>query len=101
MKLDRAIYKKYPSHKYSNMKIEMKVAAVVVTYNRLALLQQCVQHLLEGTAPCDILLVDNASTDGTKDWAHLLVQKNVRVQYRNTGKTLAARVASMSACAGL
>lgn len=66
----------------------MKVAAVVVTYNRLALLQQCVQHLLESTAPCDILLVDNASTDGTGDWAHQLAQKDARVQYCNTGENL-------------
>lgn len=63
----------------------MKVAAVVVTYNRLALLQQCVQHLLDGTVSCDILLVDNASTDGTEDWARHLAQENPHILYRNTG----------------
>lgn len=66
----------------------MRIAAVVVTYNRLALLQQCVQHLLEETVLCDILLVDNASTDGTEEWAHQLAQADARVQYRNTGKNL-------------
>lgn len=35
----------------------MKVCAIVVTYNRYALLHQ--------STPVDILLIDNASTDGT------------------------------------
>lgn len=37
----------------------MKIAAVVVTYNRLELLKQCVQRLLAQSVPCDVLLVDN------------------------------------------
>ena len=44
------------------------VAAVVVTYNRLELLRQCVEALRAQTAVCDILIVDNASTDGTALW---------------------------------
>ncbi len=49
---------------------EMKspVAAIVVTYNRLELLRQCVEALRAQTAACDILIVDNASTDGTAQW---------------------------------
>ena len=47
---------------------ENRVAAVVVTYNRLALLQKCIEHLLDQTLPCDILVVNNASTDGTTSW---------------------------------
>ena len=42
------------------------VLAVVVTYNRLELLKKCVSALEAQTAGCDILLVDNASTDGTE-----------------------------------
>ena len=45
-----------------------KILAVVVSYNRLALLQQCLQALLGQTAACDTLVVDNASTDDTKAW---------------------------------
>lgn len=60
------------------------VAAVVVTYNRLALLQQCIAHLKAQTVPCDILLIDNASTDGTGAWA--AGQKEI--QYYNTGANL-------------
>ena len=42
------------------------VAAVVVTFNRSRLLLECLQALLTQTRPIDrIILVDNASTDGT------------------------------------
>lgn len=45
-----------------------KVAAVVVTFNRKALLLECLNALLKQTYPVDrIYLVDNASTDGTPD----------------------------------
>lgn len=45
-----------------------RTAAVVVTYNRLALLQKCIEKLHGQTQPCDILVVDNASDDGTAPW---------------------------------
>jgi rhamnopyranosyl-N-acetylglucosaminyl-diphospho-decaprenol beta-1,3/1,4-galactofuranosyltransferase len=42
------------------------VAAVVVTYNRSRLLLECLDALLRQTRPVDkIVLIDNASTDGT------------------------------------
>jgi len=42
------------------------VAAVVVTYNRRQLLTRCLDGLLAQTKPVDkIILIDNASTDGT------------------------------------
>ncbi len=45
----------------------MKVAAVVVTYNRKDLLRECLQALLNQTRPLDeIIVIDNASTDGTE-----------------------------------
>jgi rhamnopyranosyl-N-acetylglucosaminyl-diphospho-decaprenol beta-1,3/1,4-galactofuranosyltransferase len=44
------------------------VAAVVVTFNRKTLLIKCVDQLLSQSRPLDkIILVDNASTDGTQD----------------------------------
>ncbi len=44
----------------------MKVAAVVVTYNRKDLLKECLQALLTQTRPLDeIIVIDNASTDRT------------------------------------
>lgn len=46
-----------------------RITALVVTYNRKALLSRCLQALAGQTRPPDeILIVDNASTDGTLDW---------------------------------
>ena len=49
-----------------------RVAAVVVTYNRCALLLQCLEHLAvqdlrshAATCELDVLVIDNASTDNT------------------------------------
>lgn len=45
-----------------------RVAAVVVTYNRMAMLRECLNALLTQTHPVDqILVIDNASTDGTSE----------------------------------
>ena len=46
-----------------------KIAAVVVTYNRKALLAECLEALLAQSKPLDaIVVVDNASTDGTREF---------------------------------
>lgn len=65
-----------------------KIAAVVVTYNRLALLKQCMASLLKQNHPCDILLVNNNSTDDTEQWAMQTVKLEENVKYRNTGANL-------------
>ena len=44
-----------------------KAVAIVVTYNKKQLLINCIQALADQTYPCDIIIVDNASTDGTRD----------------------------------
>ena len=46
----------------------LDVAAVVVTFNRLALLQRLVSRLRTLEAVDAILVVDNASSDGTGEW---------------------------------
>ena len=46
-----------------------KISAVIVTRNRLALLQECLVALRGQTRPADeIIVIDNASDDGTKEW---------------------------------
>ncbi|UKJ07075.1 glycosyltransferase family 2 protein [Solitalea lacus] len=46
-----------------------KIAAVVVTYNRLTLLKECIYAIRSQTRSLDcILVVNNGSTDGTKEW---------------------------------
>lgn len=44
------------------------VLAVVVTYNRLQLLQRCVAHLISQELLPDILVINNSSPDGTENW---------------------------------
>ena len=46
-----------------------KVIAVVVTYNRRALLSECITALRKQTRPLDaILVINNGSTDDTEQW---------------------------------
>jgi rhamnopyranosyl-N-acetylglucosaminyl-diphospho-decaprenol beta-1,3/1,4-galactofuranosyltransferase len=45
-----------------------RVVAVVVTFNRLGLLQRLVERLAEIEQVDEIVVVDNASTDGTSAW---------------------------------
>lgn len=45
-----------------------RIAAVVVTYNRLGLLRGLVERLEQVPELTEILVVDNASTDGTGEW---------------------------------
>lgn len=48
---------------------KQKIAAVVVTYNRLSLLKKVIHAIYEQTIrPDTIMVVDNASTDGTQEW---------------------------------
>lgn len=62
------------------------VAAIVVTYNRLVLLEECIAALLAQTDQSfDVLIIDNASTDGTGERMKDYV-RNGSIQYFNTGK---------------
>jgi GT2 family glycosyltransferase len=46
-----------------------KTVAIVITHNRLALLQQCIDAIrLQALRPSEIVVVDNGSTDGTSGW---------------------------------
>jgi rhamnopyranosyl-N-acetylglucosaminyl-diphospho-decaprenol beta-1,3/1,4-galactofuranosyltransferase len=49
--------------------INLKVAAVVVTYNRLNLLKECIESLRSQSRKLDeIIVINNSSSDGTIDW---------------------------------
>ncbi len=70
------------------MEKEEKVIAIVVTYNRKKLLRECINALIDQDYEnCEVLIVDNASTDGTKDYIEEEM-KNKRVHYVNTGSNL-------------
>lgn len=47
----------------------MKIGAVIVTYNRLGELKQCLEaYRAQTLPPAFVLVVDNCSTDGSSDW---------------------------------
>lgn len=54
------------------------VVAVVVTHNRLELLKECVFALSNSSELCDVIIVNNASTDGTKEYLN-----SVEEQYKS------------------
>ena len=62
-----------------------KVVAIVVTYNRKDLLKKCVEKLQKQTVSLDVLVVDNASTDGTQE---LFTNSDDSLKYFNTGSNL-------------
>ncbi len=47
----------------------MNICAVIVTFNRLELLKECLQtYLKQNRIPDNLIIVNNASTDGTKEY---------------------------------
>ena len=51
----------------------MKISCIIVTYNRLPLLQECIAAVKNQTQPVDsIYIIDNQSTDGTSDYLQTL-----------------------------
>ncbi len=66
---------------------EIKVVAVVVTYNRLDLLKENINALLaQKYNDFDIMIIDNASTDGTEKYVRSI--ENKKINYINTGSNL-------------
>ncbi|MEM6253270.1 MAG: glycosyltransferase family 2 protein [Cyanobacteria bacterium P01_D01_bin.156] len=45
---------------------------VITTYNRVELLKRAIATSLAQTVPCEVIVVDNASTDGTQDYLESL-----------------------------
>ncbi|MEA2426991.1 MAG: rhamnopyranosyl-N-acetylglucosaminyl-diphospho-decaprenol beta,3/1,4-galactofuranosyltransferase, partial [Thermoleophilaceae bacterium] len=65
----------------------MSVAAAVVTHNRRELLGQCVEAILAQTRPVSkVLVIDNASTDGTGDHLRELGLLDRGVQHVRLGE---------------
>lgn len=58
-----------------------KVLAIIVTHNRKELLNECINALISQSYPCDILIIDNDSTDGTKDLVFQNYVNNDKITY--------------------
>ena len=60
-----------------------KIAIVIVTYNRLEIFKKCMKKI-ENQNIADVLIIDNASTDGTREY--IKSKTNYNIRYYNTGK---------------
>ena len=64
------------------------IGAVIVTYNRKELLTECLDCLLkQDYKNIEVLVIDNASTDGTEDHIKKYIKKE-NIHYINTGANL-------------
>jgi GT2 family glycosyltransferase len=72
-----------------------QIAVVVLTHNRVHLLQKCVENVLLRTSAAtrEIVIWDNASTDGTADYLESLDDRRIRVvaSEKNIGQNGYAR----------
>lgn len=58
----------------------MKNGVVIVTYNRLKLLQECVEKVLHQSTPFSrVIIIDNCSSDGTKEWLDSLKEEKILI----------------------
>ena len=68
--------------------VSKTVAIVIVTYNRKKLLKECINKLLNQEFDnYKLLIIDNASTDGTKKFITEEL-KNKKIYYENTGANI-------------
>jgi GT2 family glycosyltransferase len=64
---------------------DQKIVCVIVTFNRLTLLQECVHAVRQQTSKADqIIVINNGSTDGTARWLSQQPDLNVVTQ-QNVG----------------
>lgn len=72
----------------------MTATIMMVTYNRLDLTKETLDNLISNTDyPFHLIIVDNGSTDGTKDWLSTLSAEksllSVKIHYNNENKGIA------------
>jgi len=65
-----------------------KVSFIIVNYNTRDLLEKCVANLLDGYKPSEIIVVDNASNDGSADNIKERFEKKIKlIRTENNGIT--------------
>jgi len=76
-----------------------RISAVVVTFNRLPLLQRLLERLDSVSGLAEVIVVDNASTDGTGEWLATLADRDSGDEHPET-PVLARTLATNSGGAG-
>lgn len=65
---------------------------IIPTYNKAGLLRQCIESIEQYTqVPYELIIIDNASTDGTREYLRSLGRK-VRVSYESFNRGFAGAV---------
>lgn len=81
-----------------------RVVAAVVTYNRIDLLRQVVERIRAVPGVAEVLVVDNASADGTGAWLASLADtadsEGAPVLGRTLDENRGERAGSTRACGG-
>ncbi|WP_339197955.1 glycosyltransferase family 2 protein [Aeribacillus sp. FSL k6-2211] len=66
-----------------------RVGCIIVTFNKLELLKECINAVLNQTVKVDkIFIVDNASTDNTRDYVEQLTKKYNNIIYSRLEKNM-------------
>ena len=52
--------------------VYMQFSIVIATYNRLSLLKRALASALEQTVPCEVIAIDDGSSDGTEEYVRSL-----------------------------
>jgi glycosyltransferase involved in cell wall biosynthesis len=61
--------------------ISMTISVAIATYNRAAMVRQAIEAALgQSLAPCEVVVADDASTDGTRDTLACLAASDARVR---------------------
>lgn len=62
----------------------MRIGVVIVTYNRIKLLKECINRVLNQTEPVDsVIVVDNNSNDGTREYLDNLNDTRINAYHMN------------------
>ncbi|MEL7523571.1 MAG: glycosyltransferase family 2 protein, partial [Cyanobacteria bacterium J06553_1] len=78
----------------------MPFSIVITTYNRLDLLKRAIQSAFDQTTPSEVVVVDNASTDGTQAYVESLGDAVVYVRNRTNANHAGAVNAGVKAASG-
>ncbi|MEL6158924.1 MAG: glycosyltransferase family 2 protein [Cyanobacteria bacterium J06627_32] len=78
----------------------MSFSIVITTYNRVDLLKRAIQTAFNQTVPCQVVVVDNASTDGTRAYVESLADRVIYVRNEVNANHAGAVNAGVEAASG-